>query len=256
MRRQTLLLLAVLLLAASIAGIAAAKEVTVKVYHARTTPVYQKLPNGEVVKMYADLYYPDKLVEIMTPDGRLILGTAKVVVHCNYTGPWGANVVLYVIDPSFHIDPTTFMPAGYVHLWAVGGCVIGGGASRASISPHWGPVAVCNNVTLQPQLDYFNAMKKYYGAVVPAKIFVGVRIQLYSNKTYAGVYGDVEGGIIHVYTTNATSPLVKVILAEPVKLVKEHETPDPAAYGAAAAIVVLLVYTLYQFAYRMRRRRR
>ncbi len=227
------------------------KEVRIEVVHARTEKVYQRLPDGRVVEVYADIYYPKVLVYWYTGKENM-LGRVNVTVHCNWTGGWGADVVLAVVPPGFTVDPTTFKPVNYGDRLAEGGCLIGPGSAIAAVpgETHRGPTANCT-ITLVPTAVYFEQAKKHYGAVVLAKLFLKVRIALYNEKGEI-----VEGGIINTYTSNETAPDVAVLLAQVATGPEPSKPPSPAAYAATAAMIVLLGYIAYVYVYKYSRRYR
>lgn len=230
-----------------IVPVAGQQSITVHVLHARTEPVYQKLPNGKVVEVYADVYYPDILLYHYTGN-ETFLGKVNVTVHCNWTGGWGADVKLIVIDPGFKIDPTTFKPTTYGSHWAEGGCLIGPGSAIVGVEPIKGKTGNCTNILLWPRLRFYEEAKKNPGAVIPVKLFIGVRLALYNEKGEI-----VEGGIINVYTDDKTAPNLTLVLAPAILNTKAiSRPPDPATYGATAAMVVLLGYVLYTLFIRFR----
>ena len=248
-------LLGVLGLIAPMKTAKAVKVITVKVIHARTEKVYQHLPDGRVVEAYADIYYPEILV-LQEYRNMITLGTVNITVHCNWTGPWGATVILELVDPGFRIGPTTFKPAvPEWQIWATGGCEIGPGAEIATVpgAGHYGSSATCYNVTLYPHYRYWQEARVHYGEVRKTKIFLGIRITLFDTK------GEVIGGagIIHVYTPDEYAPPVYLYLAEALTPVTASSSkPDPVAYAATAAMIILIGYTAYMLAARMKPRRR
>jgi len=235
-----LLILALTILAVfHLANAICQQHITVHVLHARVEPIYRELPDGKVVKIYADIYYPDILLYYYTGN-ETYLGKVNITLHCNWTGYWGANIKIIVIDPGFVVDPTTFKPTEYGNHWAEGGCLIGSGAAIVGISPHKGEVGKCVNVLLWPRERFFEQAKKSPGAVMPVKLFIGIRITLYNEN------GEIiEGGIINVYTSDKTAPNLTLLFAPAMLGTRSVESVDPAAYGATAAIVVLLGYVLY-----------
>ncbi|HIQ55876.1 MAG TPA: hypothetical protein EYH59_04250 [Pyrodictium sp.] len=241
---KRLILLLLLTLAIStvvfhLVGAICQQHVTVHVLHARIEPVYRELPNGKVVEIYADIYYPDILLYYYTGN-ETYLGKVNVTLHCNWTGYWGANVKLIVIDPGFVVDPTTFKPTGYGKHWAEGGCLIGSGAAIVGINPHKGEVGKCVNILLWPRERFFEQAEKSPGAVMPVKLFIGIRVTLYDEN------GEIiEGGIINVYTNDKTAPNLTLLFAPAMLGTESTKPPNPMAYGVTAAIVVLLGYVLY-----------
>lgn len=220
--------------------------VTVHVLHARTKPVYQKLPSGQVVEVYADIYYPDILLYHYTGN-ETYLGKINVTLHCNWTGYWGADVKVIVVDPGFVVDPTTFKPTQYGNHWAEGGCLIGSGSAIVGISPYKGKVGKCTNILLWPRERFFEQAKTSPGAAIPVKLFVGIRIALYDENGEI-----VEGGIINIYTDDKAAPNLTLLFAPALLGAENSKPPNPAAYGIAAAIAVLLGYTLYMLLARRR----
>lgn len=215
------------------------QHVTVHVLHARTEPVYRKLPSGEVVEVYADIYYPDILLYYYTGN-ETYLGKINVTLYCNWTGYWGASIKLVVVDPGFIVDPTTFKPTEYGNHWAEGGCLIGPGSAIVGVSPYKGKVGKCVNVLLWPREKFFEKARENPGIAIPVKLFIGIRITLYDENGEI-----VEGGIINVYTDDRTAPNLTLLLAPAVLATENIKYLDPIAYGTVAAVLVLLGYALY-----------
>ena len=215
------------------------QHVTVHVLHARTEPVYRKLPSGEVVEVYADIYYPDILLYYYTGN-ETYLGKVNVTLYCNWTGYWGASIKIIVVDPGFVVDPTTFKPTEYGDHWAEGGCLIGPGSAIVGITPYKGKVGECINVLLWPREKFFKQARESPGIAIPVKLFIGIRITLYNENGEI-----VEGGIINVYTDDETAPNLTLLFAPAILAAEDTKPLDPVAYGAIAAVVVLLGYVLY-----------
>lgn len=229
------LLLATLLLAIMVVSLAFAangKKLTVHIYHARLGPVYQKLPDGRVIMLYADIYYPDTLY-LQPPN---VLGTINVTVHTNWTGPWDGIITVMVVDPGYRIDPTTFKPTNSMYAWAAGGATIGAGDILAPEGAIYNKT-VTRTVNLTAHLRFFRAKPGTYRV----QYFFRVRAAFFDPKTLE----KVPGGDINIYTVSEGAPYATLIIREESSKQK-HAIPmnlviDVTAAATAAAVAYIVL---------------
>ena len=191
---------ALILLAALLAPLAAsAASVEVHIIHARLGPVYQRLPDGTVIEVYADVYYPDKLY-LHPPN---ILGEVNFTIHTNWTGLWDGIITVMVVDPGYRIDPTLYKPTNSMWAWAEGGATIGAGDILA-------PEGAILNKTVTRHIQIV-AYERYFRAkpgVYRAQYFFRIRLAFFDYKT-----GEkVPGGDINMYTVSSKAPYVEIIV--------------------------------------------
>ena len=230
-RIPTLLsLTAIILTLTCIAAAAATPEkLVIHIYHARLGPVYQRLPDGRVVELYADVYYPDTLY-LRPPN---ILGTVNVTIYTNWTGLWDGIITVEVVDPGYQIDPTTFKPTNSMYKWAAGGATIGAGNILAPEGAIENKTSVTRSINLTAHLRYFRAKPGIYDA----QYFFRIRVALFDPKTLE----KIPGGDINMYTVSEGAPHVKiVVISEPEKRENSQIIPtqlllEVSAAGAAAA---------------------
>ncbi len=196
---RVLALLTAIILLAMLAPVAVAKEVTISILHARMGPVYQKLPDGTVIEVYADIYYPDKLIH-RPPN---ILGTVNFTIHTNWSGPWDGIITVQVVDPGYRIDPTLFKPVESMWEWGEGGATIGSGNIHAPVNPVYSKT-VNRTVEIIAHERYFNATPGVY----KAQYFFRIRLAFFDPKTGQ----KLPGGDINIYTVSDGAPYVEIIV--------------------------------------------
>ena len=218
----------------------AAESITVHIRHARLGPVYQKLPDGRVIELYADVYYPDTLY-LHQPN---ILGEVNVTVYTNWTGPWDGIITVMIVDPGYQIDPTTFKPTNSMYAWATGGATIGAGDILAPEGAVVNKTRITRRIQLVAHMRYFEAKPGTY----PVQYFLRVRVAYFDPKTLE----KLPGGDINMYTVSAGAPHAKLIV--PAKSQPGNQLEPilvkASVFGAAAAAAYIAVDYIY------RRRRR
>ncbi len=239
MRRATLLLALLLLAAAAVT--AYSKSIEVHIIHARLGPVYQRLPDGTVIEVYADVYYPDKLY-LHPPN---VLGEVNFTVHTNWTGLWDGIITVMVVDPGYKIDKTLFKPTNSMWAWAEGGATIGAGDILA-------PEGAILNKTVTRRIQLV-AYERYFRAkpgVYKAQYFFRIRLAFFDYKT-----GEkVPGGDINMYTVSSKAPYVEIIV--PPKQGQsngENTTLKLAIDAGIAAAIAAAAYIALEMISRKRR---
>ena len=222
-----------LLIAVLAAPAAAGKKIALHIYHVRLGPVYQKLPDGRVIMLYADIYYPDVLY-LHPPN---VLGTVNVTVHTNWTGPWDGIITVMVVDPGYQIDPTTFKPTNSMYAWAAGGATIGAGDILAPEGAVYNKTVVTRVVNLTAHLRYFHAKPGAYRI----QYFFRIRAAFFDPKTLE----KIPGGDINMYTVSQGAPYATLIVPGggsakkqgiPTTLVIEASVAATAAVAAYIAL--------------------
>ncbi len=233
--KRALIPLATLLLLAVMTHTVLAKEVTISILHARMGPVYQKLPDGTVIEVYADIYYPDKL--ILRPPN--ILGKVNFTIHTNWSGPWDGIITVQVVDPGYRIDPTLFKPVESMWEWGEGGATIGSGDIHAPVNPVYNKT-VNRTVEIIAHERYFNATPGVY----KAQYFFRIRLAFFDPKTGQ----KLPGGDINIYTVSDSAPYVEIIVPSSQQDNGSKMLPmllrnlGLAAGIAAAAYIAVIVY--------------
>jgi len=222
-RTKVLTYMLVILALAVIAPVVEAKELTINILHARMGPVYQRLPDGTIVEVYADIYYPDKL--ILHPPN--ILGKVNFTIHTNWSGPWDGIITVQVVDPGYRIDPTLFKPIESMWEWGEGGATIGSGALHAPINPVYNE-SVTRTVEIIAHERYFNATPGVY----KAQYFFRIRLALFDPK----MGQKVPGGDINIYTESSGAPNVEIIVPQNFDGNRESDTTMIMARNAAIAV--------------------
>ena len=238
------ILLAILLaavLAAPLALTAHGEKLTVHIYHARLGPVYQKLPDGRVIMLYADIYYPDTLY-LHPPN---TLGTVNITVHANWTGPWDGIITVMVVDPGYNVDPTTFKPTNSMYAWATGGATIGAGDILAPEGAIYNKT-VTRSINLTAHLRFFRAKPGKYRV----QYFFRIRAAFFDPKTLE----KVPGGDINVYTVSEGAPYATLIVAEQGPAQKQGVPANLVIEVSAAAAAAAAAYIALDYVSRRRRK--
>ncbi|HID41959.1 MAG TPA: hypothetical protein EYP33_07420 [Pyrodictium sp.] len=235
--------LALLLIAklAVVAPVQAAERLEVKIYHAELGPFIQTLADGRRIMVKIDVYFPDTLVYRGPEEG---LGTVNFTITANWTGPWDGIVTVQVVDPGYHIDPTTFKPVESVNAWAEGGDTVGTGALHIASGAYMGSVRNMT-VVLRPHERYFTAPSGEY----TAQYFFKARLAFFKPDG-----SKVLGGDVNIYTDSETAPMVKLIVVKEPEAGGDNRLASSIALNAGiAAAVVAIGYAVVEHLVRRKR---